>query len=236
MIPCPVRGKAKSLEICNAFVAGAPKHAYGYCFYGVNASNLRDWKLARNSGKDWYYIDGSFFDSVRGQQFRVAKNCVQTDAVGKASDGKRFTALGLTVKPWVTYPEGWWLVIEQSEAFMRDVAGDTTWFAKHVAWAKRTGRRVKIRPWSADKLALVATLKDDLKGACGLIAHSSAAIVTAALEGVPFEASSMSALAGMVYSNTEAADPRLHFMQVLADNQFTLEEMRDGTAWRALNP
>ena len=84
------------------------------------------------------------------------------------------------------------------------------------------------------------TLLDMLPNVRLLISHSSSASITAMLEGVPTisEAGAAHTLTGPL--NYEAVfDPprpegRLEFAQVLADNQFTLDEFRNGTAWQWL--
>lgn len=231
----PVALKEKSRNLCNAFLAGASKDAYGHVFFGVNETNFDAWRRVLLRKEPYWYIDNSYFDSVRGQQFRITRNAIQLpNALAHSSTGKRFEALGLEIKPWQPKPDGWWLVIEQSPAFMERIAGDKRWLEKTAAGLDPS-RRIKVRRWKSDKPALQSTLVDDLAQAWTLITHSSAAAVTATLAGVPVIVSRMSALAGMVCAVDPTVDQRRHYMNVLADNQFTTQEMEDGTAWRMLN-
>lgn len=235
LIAHPVALKEKSRNLCNAFLAGAPKDAYGHVFFGVNETNWDAWRRVLLRKEPYWYIDNSYFDSVRGQQFRITRNAIQVpNALAHKSDGKRFEALGLEIKPWQSKQDGYWLVIEQSPAFMERIAGDKRWL-ENMARGLDPSRRMKVRRWKSDKIAQQSTLLEDLKGAWMLITHSSAAAVTAALEGIPIEVSHKSALYSMVCSTDNAVDQRRHFMNVLADNQFTTQEMEDGTAWRMLN-
>ncbi|MEO6588952.1 MAG: hypothetical protein ABIP06_06460 [Pyrinomonadaceae bacterium] len=235
VIAVPVVGKQKSVDICKAFIEGAPKTTQGRVFYGVNDSNVMEWDIARKTGTDWFYIDNSFFDSTRGVYFRVTKNCVQINPRGHLSDGKRFAALGLEIKPWQVHPDGHYLVIEQSPDFMRNVAQEPKWFDETVDWCRDTGRRTIIRRWSPNKPKQAVTLKEAMQGAKAVVTHSSAAAVTALLEGVPAIVEPMSALAFTTCSPKAENDERLWLMQVLADAQFTLDEIRSGKAWRWLN-
>jgi hypothetical protein len=232
----PVALKEKSRNLCNAFLAGAPKDAYGHVFYGVDNTNWDAWRRVCMRKEPFWYIDNSYFDSVRGQQFRATRNAIQVqDALAKTSTGERFAALGLEIQPWRLNPDGYWLVIEQSPAFMERIAGDKRWLEKMAAGFD-PDRTMKVRRWKPDKLMSQATLAADLAGAWTLVTHSSAAAVTATLAGVPANVSRMSALAHMVCSTTdEKTDQRRHYMNVLADNQFTVQEMEDGTAWKMLN-
>lgn len=230
LIPCPVPEKQKAVDLCNAFVAGAPKDANGYVFYGVKDSNKDAWYRARRTGADIFYIDNSYFDSVRGQQFRVTKGDLQVKNVkARWSDGKRFDNLGLTIKPWREDPDGYWLVVEQSPVFMRLTAMWPTWLDDTLHELTEVSRHpTLIRRWSRDKLKVQGSLVEDLEGAYRLVTHSSAAAVTALLEGVPVRVRPMSAVFG-------AGHERKHLMNVLADNQFSLSELKDGTAWAMLN-
>ena len=224
----PVPGKRKSSDLCNAFIAGAPKSAKGFVFYGTLAEPLRIYRQALRDGTPCWLIDNSYFDSVRGQQFRVTLNTLQVlDARKRTSDGKRFDALGLEIKRPQRAANGHVVVCHQSPEFMRDIACDPFWVQRHLDFLAPL--RVKQRPWVRDKAAQQATLVDDLRGASELITHSSAAAVTALLEGVPIVVSKMSAVSGCGMHASR------HFMNVLADNQFTLDELKDGTAWRLLN-
>lgn len=235
--PChthPIRSKRKSRVLCEAFAKGMPWSAPRcHVFYGVNETNLDQWHDVLASGEPWYYIDNSYFDKVRGgiddprAQFRITKNRMQVRAAGLASDGKRFAALGIGLRPWQHNPDDHTLFVEQSPAFMRDIAEDPGWLARASAIGHLHRR---VRRWSADKPRLATTLADDLRGARLLVTHSSAAAVEALIAGVPISVSVMSALHG--YRN---GDDRLPILNVLADNQWTLDEITSGKAWEWLN-
>ena len=227
LIACPVKGKQKSADICAAFVAGAPRSTFGFVFYGVDDSNLRDWRIARNSGEPWWYIDNSYFDKVRGKQFRVTRDALQLrNARYVISTGDRFDRLELRVQPWQHNPAGHWLVCPQSDSFMHTIAQAPDWF-KQVTPAEG---EVRVRPWLRDKLKRQATLVEDLQGARCLITHTSAAAVGALLEGIPAFVSEQSAVSGVKFGSD-----RYPVFHALADAQFTLNEMKQGLAWAMLN-
>lgn len=242
LVACPVPEKRKAVALCEAFIRGAPRNAEGYVFYGVKDSNYHQWRKVLASGKPYYFIDGSYFDSVRGGmdlaaeniQFRITKNRLQVEAVRFTSTGERFAALGLEIKPWRRNPDGHWLVIEQSPLFMNLMAEDPSWFSRMSRELKDRGRPVVVRRWSAQKPEISRSLQADLVGAWQVVTHTSAAAVTAVLEGVPCIVNPMSALNRMTCSTDPTRDERLRFMQVLADNQWTMAEINDGTAWQWL--
>ena len=227
LTPFPVAGKQKSADICAAFVVGAPKAAHGAVFYGVDKSNMREWLHARSSGADWWYIDNSYFDSLRGKQFRVTRNALQLRGARYInSTGDRFERMELRVQPWQHNVNGHWLVCPQSDTFMRDIVRAPDWFTLVTP----ADGEVRVRPWLRDKLKRQATLVEDLKGARCLITHTSAAAVGALLEGIPSLVSEMSAVSGIKFGSDRHA-----VLHALADAQFTLKEMEQGLAWVMLN-
>jgi len=235
----PVSGKQKSVDICKAFIAGAPKDARGAVFYGVNESNVEQWLAVKRRGDDFYYIDNAYFDSCRQIYFRVTKNAVQHSGRG-TSDGRRFASLGFEIKPWRRGRQI--VVIQQSESFMRTVAGYRgDWVADVIVrMAEQTDRSLVLRLWSSYKGQIASTLLDDLAGAHALVAYSSAAAVMAVINGVPVAVDRSSAAYPMAGSIDDVEclpmpDGREQWAGVLADNQWTLDEMRNGTAWRMLH-
>lgn len=228
----PVRGKAKSERLCAAFVRGAPRHAVGDVFYGVTAGNAAEWHRRRG---DWYYIDNSYFDATRGWRFRVTKNRLQVRASELASDGKRFAEINRPVEDLQINEGGHVLVLEQSDAFLELMDG-AGWLARETQRWLELSVPVRARSWSRNKAEQLRSLPDDLKGASYVVTHTSAGAVEASLRGIRICVSDQHALAGMVCSRDRALDQRHRFLSVLADHEFTLDELEDGTAWRRLNP
>lgn len=238
----PVPGKEKSKVICRAFAAGAPAHATGSVFFGTEGV-MQQFQRAQSG--TWFYIDNAYTDPQRGQYFRVTKNALQVDGALRYSDGKRFARLGIQVSDWRDDPNGHILVIPQSDDFMKSTLGrKSDWthetIQKLKAWAP--DRRLHIRPWTRDKTVAYRELHADLIGASLLVTWSSAAAITALYEGIPAisESGAASALTGPLTSESIATPrrpttaERTRFLEILADNQWTLDEMRDGIAWRAL--
>lgn len=161
------------------------------------------------------------------------------------SDGTRFARLGITVKDWRDKPNGRILVIPQSDDFMKSTLGRKgDWLRETVdklnAWGY--GPRIRVRPWLRDKKTAYVELHRDLDDAALVVTWSSASAITALYEGIPAisESGSAHALTGPL-TQERLAQPlrpsiaeRTRFLEILADNQFTLDEFRDGTAWRWL--
>lgn len=235
----PVAGKTKSLDICRAFVDGVKDHATDCAvFYGVDQSNSQHWDRVKTLGIDWYYIDNSYFDATRGTHFRVTRNGLQHSGLGHTT-GVRFRQLRQKIMPWRVHGNHI-LVCPQSDQFMREIAHfPGNWLQDvQAALATLTVRPLRVRNWDRDKAALSATLRDDLRGAWALVTYSSAAAVSALIEGVP-PISKAGACAYMGNNLSTIEKPRMRedrerFLGVLADNQFTLQELREGKAWRTL--
>lgn len=247
MVTCyPVRGKQKAIDICEAFAYGCsgqlalglqPGPAF---FYGVNETNVSIWREVVLSGRDYYYCDNSYFDQSRQRYFRITKNRLQHSGIGR-SDGKRFEALGIQIKPWRVQNGGHILFCPQSDDFMRNVIGaKSDWMLPAMQSLQAITRRaVMVRQWDRDKAKLADTLLSDLQDCHALITWSSAAAVTALLNGVPVVTLGQCAaesMGGSLQKIESLPRPeREEWAGVLADNQWTLAEIRDGTAWRHLN-
>lgn len=253
VVAYPQPGKRKSLDICGAFIDGcgggkvvgggasAPEPDAVAFFYGINAQNLHLWNMVRERGLPFLYCDNSYFDSTRGTHYRVTRNRLQHTGEG-TSNGKRFAALGIAMKPWRPLTaDGHIVLCPQSDSFMHDIAGfhGGRWTDMAVSALRSfTSRPLRVREWNPDKLKLAATLADDLAGAHALVTWSSAAAVTAVLNGVRVACTGPSACAPMSGDIRDVeclpAPERANWAGVLADNQFTLAEFSDGTAWRML--
>jgi len=243
----PVPGKAKSDMICRAFAAGAPKSARGAVFFGTEGQT-EAFRKAKSNGEPWYYVDNAYFDKHRGIYFRVTKNALQVDPRNRVSDGKRFAKLGVPIKPW-RYPLGPdILVVPQSDQFLKSTIGLTSdWVTDIVkmltSW--QVPFPVRVHPWDRDKLKRNAAFAEMLPTTRLVVTFSSAAAITALLEGVPAFSTSESAAAHWIGGPSTPAnvlDParpsveeRLQFANVLADGQYTLEEFRNGEAWKWLS-
>lgn len=227
---CPVAGKLKSVNLCYAFADAAPKSAPGRVFYGVDASNWDEWRKALKSGEPWYYIDNSYFDCVRGMQFRITRNRVQIDPEFRTSDCARFDALGVAITPMHLAADriGYVLAVEQSPDFMRRIANSSNWLINEVAQAREHALQIKLRPWERDKIKAQSSLFMDLQGATYVLTHTSSAAVEALLAGIQVFTSPMSAVKNV------APEDRHRIFGVLADNQFTFNEIKSGRAWQWL--
>lgn len=248
----PVIGKDRSANICRAFLEGAGvargelvfdgRLREGAAFFwGVNSTNRPVWDEVRRQARRFYYGDNSYFDATRGRHYRIATNRLQHHGVGK-SDGARLKATGVEIQPWRA--AGAHIVVcPQSDSFMADVVGyQGNWLEDVLRQLPRyTDREIRVRHWQSDKLKLAGTLEADLAGAHCLLTWSSAAAVTALLAGVPCIVQGQCAAATLsLHSIGDIEHPctpdgREQWAAVLADNEWSIEEISSGLAWRSLS-
>jgi hypothetical protein len=217
--------KIKSRRVMEALAEGLGARLRSYeqglddaqtvAFYGVRPAWKHLWEQCKAEGRTWLYIDNSLFDSCRERHFRIARNRLQPTGEGE-SDGKRFAELGIPIKPMRDGDKV--IVAAQSDEFMECVAEDPGWTERVTAAMRREYgmNRVILR-----RKGIGRPLADDLRHAGLLVTYSSAAAVTALLEGVRVVCSPECCA-------TYAGDDRRRWASVLANEQFTLEEMRTG--------
>ena len=191
---------------------------------------------AQRQKRTWYYADHGYYG--RGQFYRVTRNAYQHTGNG-TSNGRRFKAFGLPVQPW--RDSGRHIVVcPNSEIYCRlhgfDV-NDWLWRVTTVLQT-HTDREIRVR-WKTDERT--RPLTHDLVDAHAVVVFSSAAALRALIAGVPvFTLAQFAASARMGISDLAQIespvypDDRESFLSVLADQQWTLDEIKSGLAWRAL--
>lgn len=242
--------KTKSQTVLQAFAAGcggrlasttAKELEPGDCvFYGVRPAWKHLWEQARREKRDVYYADNSYFDCSRETYFRITRNALQCDglqAVWSDEGAARLKALGISIKEWRTDGEHI-VVCPQTDEFTKVVAGyEGDWLADATAWLHlHTDRPIRVRGKGGAR-----PLAEDLRGAWALVTHMSCAAVEALIAGVPVFCTGRCAAQWMGSSDLSMIETpyyperRQEWAEVMAANQWTLAEMRDGTAWKALN-
>lgn len=246
------KGKSKAALLCRAFVEGAgggrvrqppPRRLEpgAACFFGVTEPTRHIWMQARRARRDWYYLDNAYFDVARGRLFRAVRNAVQATG-GEPPDWPRLAALGLEIRPWRRDGRHV-VVVAQSQTYMSVVAGrGGTWWKEAVATLRRhTDRPIVVRGWRSNKMALLRTLRDDLRDCWALVTWSSAAANEGVLAGVPVFtagpcAASQMGLSDLARIESPVYPPdRARWAAALAGRQWTLDEIRAGVAWRTLH-
>jgi hypothetical protein len=185
-----------------------------------------------------FYGDNSFTDRERGRFFRFAKNAFQIATLQPPNYG-RLKAQGIKINPW---RRGRHIVIVEQSAHFLDLCGEgSDWLSRTLLkLGQLTDRPLRIRPWRRDKDNAARSLRSDLENAHALVTHASAAAIEAVLAGVPVYVTGQSAavpVASGELSGIESPiypDNREEWAAGIANSHWTLEELRQGMAWRRL--
>jgi hypothetical protein len=231
----PQPGKARSRLVLDALAAGW-RGGDATAFYGV--VGIEASFAAARSGT-WLYGDNAYFDGCRGKFFRFARDAFQVSGLQKP-DHLRRSKQGLWVRPWRRDGEHV-VVVEQSAHFLRISGAGEDWLRKTIETLRaHTDRPFSVRRWSRDKAGAAATLAADLEGAWALVTHMSAAANEAMLAGIPVFVTGPCAASPFAGEGLHAierprySDGREEWAAGLAGSQWTLDELRDGTAWQRL--
>jgi len=196
----------------------------------------RNWfeiQLCREKGYNFYYGDHAYFG--RNHFYRITKNAFQHNGIGK-SDCKRFLWHGIEIKPWKRGRDI--IICPQSDIFflLRGI-DKADWIEKTISEISRFSDRKIIIHEKRNQIALKKLMPD----AHCVIVHSSNAAVEAVLSGVPAiclghcAASLMSVASISRIEDLYFPENRLEWAGVLADNQWTFDEIESGAAWKVLN-
>lgn len=198
------------------------------------------WPLLRRAqaaGRDWYYLDHGYVN--RGKYYRITKNAYQHDGRGE-STGERFKGFPrLQIKPWRR--SGSHILICPNSAIYFALHGldVVSWLEAVTAILKRhTDREIRIR-WKVQRTD--RPIREDLVDCWAVVVFSSAAALDGLMAGVPvftlapFAASVRMGLSDLTQIESPCyPDDRDAFMSVIADNQWTIQEILRGQAWRDL--
>lgn len=186
--------------------------------------------------QDWFYGDKAYFG--RGKYYRVTKNAYMHDAQGEATSA-RFKRLSIKVQKWQTGSRI--LICPQSNDFhLRQGITQEQWVEQvKKTLLMYTDRSIIIHTKSFGDAETMFKMR--LKNVWATIVHSSMAGVQSVMHGVPCfatdKASTASSFGSTDLSMIETPikpDNREMMAWVLADNQFTLEELSSGMAWEKL--
>lgn len=188
---------------------------------------------ARRAREDFYYGDHGYFG--RGRFYRITKNAFQHRGIG-LDDGD-FSRLGQFFGKARAWHQGARIIVcPQSEGHHQRFMV-ASWLEDTLAKLRAASDREIVVRTKASKKPLEADLDD----AWCVVTHSSASAIHGLMAGVP--AICTADCAASVMSGTDPLnveypyfpDFRDEWAAVLAANQWTLEEIENGDAWKVLN-
>lgn len=209
-----------------------------------------------------YFADNGYMKPGKDERghFRITKNALQHTGTGEfpisESDAKRrFKNLGIEIKPW--RKRGRHVLVCPPLRLSGAVWGydADAWLANTLAeLRKHTDRELRVRAkltWNDNKSSNTSgyrgrpktnlvPMADDLKDAWALVTFNSNSATEALLAGIPVFCTEPCASYAMGTPDLSLIEtPRMdadrgRWAAMLACNQFTLGEMRDGTAWKMI--
>lgn len=226
-------GKDLSKAWCEAFAAGCggtveTEYKPGpWAGYG-SPTLWPDMMRSIKDGHDLYYGDHAYFG--RGVYFRVTKNAFQHDGRG-VPDFERLRPFHESAKPWRKNGKHI-LICTQTQAYYERF-GIPDWLASTAKRLKmHTDRPIVVRPKDTR-----TPLLQDFKDAWAVVCCTSNAAVEALMEGIPVITTGQCAASRMGLSDPALVeypfypDDRMEWAGVLAANQWTLDEIRNGDCW-----
>jgi hypothetical protein len=249
-VNCYTTGHRNNATVVAAFAEGGPFPVVpvsaglqpGPMFtFGTLRGTMPLLQEAMADGREWFYCDHGYFKSGHfAGYYRVTRNAWQHDGRGLAEPG-RWASLGLRIKPWQRGGRSV-LVCPPGEVYAA-LHGFTS-----VGWLEETTAQLKA---ATDRPVIVRTkpgkqnhpgpLEHALRDCHAIVVHSSNAAVDALLAGVPVFCTAPCAAQTMGHTDPALIetplypDDRERWARVLAANQWTLDEMRDGACWHDLN-
>lgn len=188
------------------------------------------------NGRDFYHVDHGYFG--RGHYdgyYRITKNNTQKivrDVPVFPDD--RWRSLNIKVAPWKR--EGDIVaVVPPTRTFAAYAGLDVAHWTSVVKCevGRTTGKQVVVCT-KADR-----SFGEVLKLAFATVVYNSNAAIDSLVAGVPVVALGPSAARPVAWTFDDLADPyypdREPLFRMLAYHQFSLNEMRNGTAWRVIN-
>lgn len=239
-------------EVSRAFAQGVGAPIVGVSplqrgqvfMYGCLRGLLPTLDEAIKLGRTWWYADNGYFK--RGHYdgyYRVTRNAFQHDGIHGDDDPTRWEHLDIHIHAWKN--NGQHIVVCPPSRLWASLCGFDAdkWLIETIdTLRKYTKRPITIRmkmSWSDVKTRSVS-LDQDLQNAWMLVTHSSNAAVESLLAGVPVICTDPCAAQCMGRTDLAAIedpiypDDRLRWASVLANNQWTLDEMRSGLCWEML--
>ena len=251
----PSPGKRKGGKLCLAFAKGCggavlpvghPRLEPGSAFfYGWTAHSAPLIARCRTEGRTWFYADNAYYFG-RHRYFRVTRNAFMHDGSGEAGPA-RFQGFGIRVRPWRRGGRHI-LITTQSELHFALRCGTTleqwteavtTEIRKHSDRPIRVAHKPPVERGLGNPAAHPA-FEALLEDAWAVVAHSSSTLVKALIEGVPVFSLAPSMASRMGLSDLSRIETPFYpegrepWLWNLAANQWTREEMADGTCWRML--
>jgi hypothetical protein len=204
--------------------------------WGVLRGSDRILAQARSQGLHFYYIDHAYFDRGHGKSYRITRNRYEAGKVRKVADD-RLSLLGLDIQPWRS--DGRSIIVCPPTDYFMTAHNCADWLDNTLATLRlETDRPIIVREKPKPGKSSVP-LARALQTAHALVTHSSNVAIEAACLGTPVFVSPTSAAAPIGQTDfglieTPCYPEREDWLAHLAYSQYSIDEIRDGTAWNLM--
>lgn len=232
-----IRGFAKGVGCRIAYAEDEPERLCDIpVVWGVLRDSDRIVAQAKAQELYFFYIDHAYFNRGHGHAYRITRNGYEAGPIRKCADD-RLQALDVALQPW--RKAGREIIVCPPTDYFMKAHDCADWLEVALAQLKQiTDRPIIIRE-KPKPGETVVPLPQALSTAHALVTHSSNVAIEAACLGTPVFVSPTSAAASI--GRTDLADvekpvypDRAPWLAHLAYNQFSFDEICDGTAWRLL--
>lgn len=222
-----------------------PGHRDITVFFGLSQPTIRAWREIQKHKQPFVYIDNCYMGKPKAH-FRITPHAITAQTVkqhpGMNSGGRRFEALNIHPKPWRRDGDHILLCL-QSELYFKLVVGEarSQWIENVCAeLQKYTDRTIIVRD-KPNKVRPQPTLEEHLDRCHMVVTWNSTTAVKALINGIPaicldpqnsFRSVCFTGLKDI--ENPIRVEGRKELLHWLADNQWTADEIRDGTCWSAI--
>jgi hypothetical protein len=243
-------GHPHASAVCDAVAKGtgfpivppAPLREGGMVAYGFLRGLEPTLKQAQQEHRPWVYVDRGYFRASYGGDytgyFRVTRSAYQFlyNSLTSNTDPARWQRLMVPLAPWRRGRHI--LVCPPGDVFAKAIGGFDAgqWLRDTLAVLKtHTDRPIRVRLKPA-KNSNAVPLASDLADCHALVTFMSNTAVEAVTAGVPVFTHARSAAARMGHidlsyiETPRYPDDRMQWACALANNQWTLEEIRQGKA------
>lgn len=238
--PSEVLGRAFSQGCGGKYVESRILQPGPVAFYGTSNYTVNIRQAAEGHGRDFYYVDNGYlrpgqFDGY----FRITRNAEQLHSSVQRCTSTRFERLGLEIAPWRKQGGHHILVVQQSKTYfqLRGMRAGVVLWDTLAEIARHTDRKIVCRP-KPTRHTKKRDLMIDLQRAHCVVTYSSNVAVEALMLGIPVVTLGPCAASPLSKTVEEIEEPiypdREQWAHWLANNQWTLEEIETGVAWRHL--
>ena len=210
------------------------KYTNNIVFWGTNDSK------SIKQHNEYYFIDMPYFDKLRShfnepgkEYWRICKNCLQINTI-QNTDETRFKSFNININDW--NDKGNKIVVLPSSGSVEYYYNQSNWLSQTLDTIKKYTNRPIIIRRKGPSMGLIhkKPLYEDIKDAHAVITLTSIAGIEAARLGIPVFCHEQSAAAPIgLHDLSKIESPiypdRTKWLNSLANNVFTLEEIRNGT-------